>query len=233
MPSPPPDIAQAASLDDVSVLCSCHTSSMHTPAGEITVVRVFGDVDLSTEHVLRAALTAARRRRPSHLVVDVAGLGFCSVRGLALLALAPTEPAALRAEYLLSGVEPHMQRHLGLLGPASTLPVRYPSAAAAVLAAMAQQRERHRHHPPTAHPDGLRAVRDPDRHDGVTDDELTERARGGDSAAYRELARRHRTRMYRSALGLLSSSTDPAHVAHDIATRLRLALAAFGEANPP
>lgn len=184
---------------------------------------------------MRAALVEAREGHPSHLVVDVAGLGFCSVRGLALLALAPTEPAALRAEHLLSGVGPHIERHLGCLWPAERLPVRYPSAGAAVLAAMAQQRKRHRHQPPTPRPTRraarprLRVVDGPDRFAGVTDDELTERARGGAGDAYRELVRRHRTRMYRNALRMLGSE-DPEDVAEDIATRLRMALAAFGEA---
>lgn len=239
MPAPPSDDStRAASALDSTLMCSCHTSSMPTPAGEILVVRVFGVVDQATEHVLRGALAEAGRRRPSHLVVDVAGLGFCSVRGLALLAGISTEPAELGTEYLLSGVEPRIERFLRLLWPDDTLPVRYPGAAAAVLAAMGGQRGRHgRDRPasPTVRPatgPGPHTADERDRFRELTDQGLIDRARGGDRAAYRELARRHRTGMYRSALRTLGSSDDPEEVGHELATRLRIALAAFGEADP-
>jgi anti-anti-sigma factor len=207
---------------------------MFTPVGEITVVRVFGDIDLSTVHVLQAALGEARHRRPSHLVVDVAGMGFCSVLGLAELANAGPEPAGHRAEYLLSGVRPHLERHLGLLWPADTLPVRYPSVGAAVLTAMAHQHDRRDRARPIRHAvghptrTGLRRVTDSDRVRPTSDDELTECARDGDREAYREMAHRHRARMYRSALQMLGSPEEDDN-AHDVAVQLRRALAAFGE----
>ncbi len=234
MTSPRPDLSGSAGTGPAA-LCSCHTSAMSTPGGEIVVVRVFGDVDLTTAHVLSAALTEARTRRPGHLVVDVAGMGFCSVRGLTLLVHGGSADPDRPTEYLLSGVGSHVERFLALLWPHDGLPARYPSAGAAVLAAMAHQRDRHGA-PERATRRGLYAVPGPDRHDeptgGGTDEELTAQARAGDNGAYRELARRHRTRMYRSALRKLGSSDDPEDVADDIADRLRLALAAFGEAGP-
>lgn len=256
MPSPPSASSRMARLVGAAALCSCHTTSISTPAGEIVVVRVFGEIDLSTtqreadsfaqdlrawvadEHVLRTALGEARRRRPDHLVVDVAGMGFCSAQGLALLVGAVTEPDENGVRYLLCGVDPDIERVLKVLWP-GTRPVCHPTVAAAVLAAMVDQRDRLNRERPAPHPvppgagPRLRAVECADRFGGLTDDEITERARRSDSDAFRELARRHRTRMYRSALRVLESSKDPEDVAQDIATNLRLALAAFQEATPP
>lgn len=216
MPPPSSDSPRAAPADDRAVLCSCHTSSVPTPAGEILLVRVFGVVDRATEHVLRTALAEAGRMRPRYLVVDVAGMGFCSVRGLALLAGTPAEAAGYRIDHVLGGVEPRMERFLRLLWPDDALPVRYPSAAAAVIAAMGEQH-------------GRRGGDRRDRFRDLTDAELVERTRG--DSAHRELERRHRTDTYRSALRILESSEDPDEAGHDL-TRLRIALAAFGEADP-
>ncbi len=225
---------------DLTSLCSCHITTVPTPGGEIVLVRVFGDIDLTSMHVLVAALADARARHPSHLVVDVAGLGFCSAQGLALLVDGGTEAPGGRTRHVLSGARPRIGHYLDLLWMPADLPVRHSTAGSAVLAAMADQRRRHTAAARATRP-GPRAVPDPGPPDDVAADvpdlELTTRARAGDGEAYRALARRHRTRMYRSALQMLGAAEDPADVAEDIAdditTRLRMALVAFGAASPP
>jgi hypothetical protein len=72
-------------LDSAAALCSCTSTSLSSPAGEVIVLRVAGEVDLSTVSVLQAALADSVARGPCHLVVDLAGLTFCSARGLTLL----------------------------------------------------------------------------------------------------------------------------------------------------
>lgn len=119
--------------------CSCQTTSSPTPAGEIVVVRVFGEVDLSSDHVLQAALTEAARRRPSHLIVDLVGTTFCSMRGLAFLVNAAVRPPIRRDRYVLTGADPRIERALARGWSADDLPARHPTVRTAVLAAMAEQ----------------------------------------------------------------------------------------------
>ena len=71
--------------DDAAALCSCTATSIPTPSGEVEVLRVDGEVDLLTVATLQDALTSGLARGPCHLLVDLAELTFCSVRGLSLL----------------------------------------------------------------------------------------------------------------------------------------------------
>ena len=119
--------------------CSCHTTSLPTPAGEIVVVRVSGEIDLSNDHVLQAALTEAARRRPSHVIVDLVGTTFCSMRGLAFLVNAAAGPAIRRDRYALTGAAPAIERALARGWSEDDLPARHPTTRTAVLAAMAEQ----------------------------------------------------------------------------------------------
>lgn len=246
MPPPgrsvPAPTVEAETLDhprpDAQAVCSCHTSSIALPDGEITIVRVYGDVDLNTQTVLRSALDEAARRRPAHLVVDLAGVQFCSVGGLEVLVSAVDGPPP---RYVLSGLAPRTERVLRLLGPPDALPERHASARVAVFAALAHERDRH---PGAVPAPRLAPPRAPwvwdgdDRFRGVGDDELAARARGDggagpDADAYRELAGRHRTGIYRSTLQMLGAADHPEDIVEDVAARLRAALAAFGAADPP
>jgi hypothetical protein len=66
-------------------LLSCAIESSQCAAGEIIVVRVWGEVDLCTLPILNAALDVSLDQGPAYLVVDLARMTFCSVRGLDLL----------------------------------------------------------------------------------------------------------------------------------------------------
>jgi hypothetical protein len=72
----------------------------------------------------------------------------------------------------------------------------------------------------------------PGEHDRDTDQRLVEMSRAGDTDAYRVLARRHRARLYRSALRTLADSGDPEDVMGDMLDHLRTSLAVFAEASP-
>ncbi|MQA15179.1 MAG: STAS domain-containing protein [Pseudonocardiaceae bacterium] len=113
--------------------CSCTTESLPSPAGELTVLRVGGEVDLLTTPVLRAALDYHLDRRPAHLLVDLARLRFCSARGMGLLVHARVTATKRGIEYAISAVPSRLGRLWDELWPGE-LPDCYPSTAAAVAA---------------------------------------------------------------------------------------------------
>ena len=94
------------------------------------MLRVAGEIDLLTLAVLRDALTAAVDRYPVDLVIDMAGVGFCCVRGFALLAAAARTAQTRGICCSLSGLSRQLDRVASLLWRAQC--VRYRSVAAAV-----------------------------------------------------------------------------------------------------
>ena len=111
---------------------SCRLESLpHPPGPPLTVLCMVGELDSCTQLLAENALGAAVDLAPGPLVVDLAGLRFCSAYGLALLAT-PTGTTGGHA-YVLAGLTPSLRRVTGLLWPADR-PVRYPRAAAAVAA---------------------------------------------------------------------------------------------------
>jgi anti-sigma B factor antagonist len=119
-------------------LCSCTATSIPAPAGEVRVLRVAGEVDLLTIEVLQDALTSSLARGPCHLLVDLAELTFCSVRGLTLLVQAGHTAAGQGTGYSVTGASRQTNRAWTVLWPVSELPPQYPTAAVGVAAAMAE-----------------------------------------------------------------------------------------------
>jgi anti-sigma B factor antagonist len=113
------------------VACSCEFAIEAGPGGDIVVVRVTGEVDLLSLHVLGNALSAAADRHPADLVVDLAGVAFCCVRGFALLAEAVPAAQIRGTGFALSGLAPHLDRVATLLKFEERC-VHYRSVAAAV-----------------------------------------------------------------------------------------------------
>lgn len=224
------DDVQAPDEDD-GYWCDCVTTELPGPAGQVVVVvHVGGQLDTASLPAVSEALAGAFERRPAHLVVDLAALAFCSARGLATFFDAGRRAAARGIGYSVSGASTQVRGLWTQLWPRNQVPAQFPTAAGAVVAAMARPLEPHR--PPPAGRPVLGLVRDLDPFDGDTDQSLVEQARGGDAEAYRELARRHRRRVFRSALHTLAVSDDPDDVAGDIAVRLGAALAAMATATP-
>ena len=118
---------------DAAAACSCEQHTEAGPAGDILVLRVYGEIDMLTLPAVQSALTAATDRRPSDLVVDLAAVTFCCVRGFALLAEAARTAHASGIGYTVSGLSAHLDRVATLLWPERRC-VSYRSVAAAVTA---------------------------------------------------------------------------------------------------
>jgi len=113
-------------------LLSGAIESSQCAAGEIIVVRVVGEVDLCTIPILQAALDASLDQGPAYVVVDLAQMTFCSVRGLDLLTQIGRIAAAAATGYAVAGVLPRINRVWALCWGGDR-PVCYPNTAAAVL----------------------------------------------------------------------------------------------------
>ncbi len=104
------------------------------------MLQVSGEVDLATIDLLRAALDALLDQRPHHLIVDLSQLSFCDGQGLDELVTAGCTAARVGIGYAISAPPVQADRLWSTVWPTAEVPIRYPNAAAAVLAAMADQR---------------------------------------------------------------------------------------------
>jgi anti-anti-sigma factor len=220
------DTARAADADDGS-WCSCRTNVLPSPGGEIVMLAVDGELDLASLPAVAAALERALDRPTGHLVVSLTGLAFCSVRGAALLVDAGTTAAQHGIGFSVSGAPAQLRRMWAMLFPAERRPVQFATAERALVDIGSRPTRRGAGAPVAAEP---AVSAGPPEH--LAEPELIAAARSGGAAAYRELVHRTRRRVYRSALHTLSTSDDPDAVAHDIASRLREALAALIAADP-
>jgi anti-anti-sigma factor len=123
---------------DAAALCSCTPTSIPAPAGEVLVLRIAGEVDLLTIPTLQGALTSSLARGPCHLLVDLAEMTFCSVRGLSLLVRAGRTAAGQGTAYSVTAASRQANRAWTLLWPVGEWPTQYPTAAAGVAAAIAE-----------------------------------------------------------------------------------------------
>lgn len=132
-PSPKPGdrTATAAPSQGPAAGCRCDLESWACPSGEILVVRVCGELDLLTRPIVAATLAQAVSDAPLHLVVDLAGLVFCCVRGFELFAETAVTAAARGIGFALSGLTAHQERVITLLS-SHPGPVLHRSVAAAV-----------------------------------------------------------------------------------------------------
>lgn len=119
--------------------CRCSTSTEGSPACRIVVVRVAGEIDLSSVGVLVSALTLALGRRPDQIVVDLAGVTYCGCRGLAVLVETFAAATEQGTRFALSGVSARVERRSMLLWPADQFPVRYPTAQVGVVVSLADR----------------------------------------------------------------------------------------------
>ena len=119
--------------------CRCSTTTIPALVGQVIVLRVAGEVDLGTVGVLRTALGAVLAQRPAHLIVDLAELGFCSVRGLAVLGQAGDIALECGVGYAVAGASAQLGRVWASGWTAAGRPIGFPTAGDAVLAALAHQ----------------------------------------------------------------------------------------------
>ena len=125
----------------LGLLCECTAVSFGAPPDDVIALRVAGEVDLLTGPVLQAALADSLARGPCDLLVDLAAMTFCDVRGLAMLVQAGSTAAERGVGYAVAAAPRQVRRIWPMLWPAAELPVHYPSAAAGVLAAMTRRDE--------------------------------------------------------------------------------------------
>jgi anti-anti-sigma factor len=125
----------------VGLLCECTAVSLGAPPDDVVVVRVAGEVDLFTDPVLQAALADSLARGPCDLLVDLAAMTFCDVRGLAMLVQAGATAAERGIGYAVAAAPRQLRRVWPMLWPVVDLPVQYPSTAAGVLAALTRRHD--------------------------------------------------------------------------------------------
>lgn len=119
--------------------CTCSTTAIPAPHGQVIVLRVAGEVDLCTVDHLRTALGSVLEQRPARLIVDLAGLTFCSARGLAVLGEGGETARGYGVGYAVAGASPYLS-WVWLMGwTDAERPIGFPTTADAVLAAMAPQ----------------------------------------------------------------------------------------------
>lgn len=118
---------------------TCSTTASPGPNGPLTVLRVEGEVDLTTIDLLHTALDSELAQRPAHLIVDLAALSFCSARGLSVLSHAGELALAHGTGYAVAGVSPRLNRVWAMGWTAAERPRGFATVAVAVLAAMARQ----------------------------------------------------------------------------------------------
>lgn len=105
---------------------SCTTRSLRCSAGEIIVLQVKGEVDLGTLPILRVALGDSLDHHPAHLIVDLAGMTFCSAGGLDLLTQTRHTTADTATSYAVSNVPSQIDRIWTLIWDGD-LPIRHRS----------------------------------------------------------------------------------------------------------
>lgn len=112
---------------------------MPTPAGLVIVLRVSGEVDLCTVDLLQTALDTVLARRPTHLIVDLSELGFCSAHGLSVLGHAGDTALGRGVGYAVAGASARLNRIWAMGWTAAERPIGFVNTADAVLAAIAHQ----------------------------------------------------------------------------------------------
>lgn len=117
----------------------CTTESLLCAAGEIIVLRVEGEIDLCTLPILQAALGESLAHHPACLLVDLAGMTFCSAWGLGLLIQTGYTTADKATSFAVRRVSPQIDRVWTLVGDGD-LPIRYRSTEAAMTAVQGRSR---------------------------------------------------------------------------------------------
>jgi anti-anti-sigma factor len=103
------------------------------PGSRILLLRFIGEIDVSAVPAVRDALAAARGAASYDVVVDLAALEFCCVRGFALLGEAAEAAASAGTGFSVSGLDPQLDRIRALVWPDGAA-VSHPSTAAAISA---------------------------------------------------------------------------------------------------
>ncbi|MFI0446292.1 STAS domain-containing protein [Actinomadura sp. 6N118] len=96
------------SLDDAGMTLERSTGHL--------LITLRGELDIASIPELRGPLYVALRDPGPLVVIDLSGVTFCDVSGLALLVGARRRTAARDISIVLAGPRPHMERLLSLTG---------------------------------------------------------------------------------------------------------------------
>lgn len=135
-----PDVATVA-RNGHRAPCSCEAVPVPGDGEEIVVLRLAGEIDLVGYPMLAEALAGSLRAAPRHLVVDLAAVTFCGVRGFCMLGDAAATAAVGGTAYAISGIRGGLD-HIAVLLWEDTGPTRYRTEAGAVTAIRAGRAER-------------------------------------------------------------------------------------------
>lgn len=102
--------------------------------GDILVVQVSGEVDMSTVGVLQAEVTARLDARPAAFVLDLSGVDFFASVGVSLLAQAGQRAVREDVTFAVVSWQRHVLRSLEVSGMNRVLPLfrTLPQALAAI-----------------------------------------------------------------------------------------------------
>lgn len=90
--------------------CACSTAVVPGSDGSVMVLRLAGEVDLTSVDLLRTALGSVLGQRPAHLVVDLAARTFCSARGFTVLSQGWDVALGNGTGYAVAGTSPRLDR---------------------------------------------------------------------------------------------------------------------------
>ncbi|MGW4648498.1 STAS domain-containing protein [Kitasatospora sp. NPDC004289] len=92
------------------------TITEDSTADGATVVHLAGEIDLDEGAALEDVLTRALEARPSRLVVDMSGVGYCDSAGLNALLKTRTAAATAGVDLVVAGVGERITRLLWATG---------------------------------------------------------------------------------------------------------------------
>ncbi|MQA86392.1 MAG: anti-sigma factor antagonist [Streptosporangiales bacterium] len=98
--------------------------------GPYTIVAIDGELDIATAYTLRERLLDILHRDDTRIVVDLSGVSFCDVSGLATLVATKRRARLLGGTLRLAAPRPQVRTILRLTGLHRHLAV-YPTTAAA------------------------------------------------------------------------------------------------------
>ena len=118
--------------DDAGYWCSCSSTVLPSPSGEIALLEVDGELDMASLPAVVAMLHDSLSSPASHIVVSLSGMAFCSVRGAALLFDAGTAAAWCGIGYSISGAPAQLRSRWAVLFPSTRQPVQFRTTERAV-----------------------------------------------------------------------------------------------------
>jgi anti-anti-sigma factor len=137
----PADPCSGARIDGVSQPGWPLLTTEEHRRGAHTVLTLTGEIDLSNEHTVRAAVELCLRRAPHRLCVDLSGLTFCGVAGVHALRWALRRARAGNSEFQIVGASAWLRRLFDLAEAGDLLAVTR-SAAQPVTPSVGSERAR-------------------------------------------------------------------------------------------